>query len=66
MTESQDTRPTETAEPPASIYELANFVRRLAWTVTREDPENPVALNAIAYLRRKGLDGSILGLGNEP
>lgn len=40
--------------------DLAMLVRRLYFIVERKDPGNKTAQNAKDYLKRKGLQGSIL------
>ena len=57
---SQDTRLTKNPEGPPTISDLAMLVARLVRKVRHHDPECKVAEQAMGYLRRKDLAGSVL------
>ena len=47
------------AEEPARVDDLAMIIRQLVHRLKKHEPDSPLAAQALNYLRRKSLQGSI-------
>lgn len=50
------------SEPPASLDDMAMLIRMLVHQLRKANPDSKLPDRAVDYLRRKGLQGSVLRL----